>query len=156
MTLSFTFVVSSFVFFSITSSAPAGHQDSCVDVKASSLELNKIARNVSLEVSCFFLLQTISSFLLLKHYLLRRISEFENCSEFASQVMPVINKLHKDVTKCADSKGDWGAEKVSLWEKPYLCHYTLDRLFSFSIFTARVLSVGDPVHHTNGTTQKCM
>lgn len=101
----------------------------------------------------------------------------------------MINKLHTDVTKCADSKGEWGAV-VSLvikvfafdnstdtaclliglilqdlavgevtipeWEKPYLCHYILDRLFSFSIFTARVLSVGDPAHHTDGTTQKCM
>lgn len=102
----------------------------------------------------------------------------------------MINKLHTDATKCADSKGDWGAVEVSLvikvfaldsstdtacllivlilqdlafgkvtireWEKPYLCHYILDRLFSFSIFTARVLSVGDPAHHTDGTTQKCM
>lgn len=101
----------------------------------------------------------------------------------------MINKLHTDVTKCADSKGEWRAEKVSLvikvfaldsstdtacllivlilqdlavevtileWEKPYLCSYILDRLFSFSIFTARVLSVGDPAHHTDGTTQKCM
>uniref|UniRef100_A0A3Q2V035 Uncharacterized protein n=1 Tax=Haplochromis burtoni TaxID=8153 RepID=A0A3Q2V035_HAPBU len=82
--------------------------------------------------------------------LVRRISEFESCSEFASQVVPVINKLHTDVTK--------SVEEVTIpeWEKPYLCHYILDRLFSFSIFTARVLSVGDPAHHTEGTTQKCM
>uniref|UniRef100_A0A3Q4GX69 Uncharacterized protein n=1 Tax=Neolamprologus brichardi TaxID=32507 RepID=A0A3Q4GX69_NEOBR len=89
-------------------------------------------------------------------FLVGRISEFESCSEFASQVVPVINKLLTDVTKCADSKGEWGAEKVSLWEKPYVCSYILDRLFSFSIFTARVLSVGDPAHHTDGPTQKCM
>uniref|UniRef100_A0A669EH16 Uncharacterized protein n=1 Tax=Oreochromis niloticus TaxID=8128 RepID=A0A669EH16_ORENI len=78
--------------------------------------------------------------------LLRRISEFENCSEFASLLIVLILQ---DLPV---------GEEVAIreWEKPYLCHYTLDRLFSFSIFTARVLSVGDPVHHTNGTTQKCM
>uniref|UniRef100_A0A3B4F0K1 Uncharacterized protein n=2 Tax=Haplochromini TaxID=319058 RepID=A0A3B4F0K1_9CICH len=73
--------------------------------------------------------------------LVRRISEFERCSEFASQVVPDLAV---------------GEVTIPEWEKPYLCHYILDRLFSFSIFTARVLSVGDPAHHTDGTTQKCM
>lgn len=52
MAHSFTFAVLSLMFFSTASAAPAGHQESCVDVQTSSLELNKIARNVSLEVSC--------------------------------------------------------------------------------------------------------
>lgn len=52
MAHSFTFAVLSLLFFSTASAAPAGHQQSCLDVQTSSLELNKIARNVSLEVSC--------------------------------------------------------------------------------------------------------
>lgn len=52
MAHSFTFAVLSLMFFSTASAAPAGHQESCIDVQTSSLELNKIARNVSLEVSC--------------------------------------------------------------------------------------------------------
>ncbi|XP_076734578.1 uncharacterized protein LOC143414325 [Maylandia zebra] len=195
MAHSFTFAVLSLMFFSTASAAPAGHQESCVDVQTSSLELNKIARNVSLEarkglvtreeIQFSTLLVWMNSkdmcdpgtlkqeslpcfgkiIKVLDRYrsLVRRISEFERCSEFASQVVPVINKLHTDVTKCADSKGEWGAVDLAVgevtipeWEKPYLCHYILDRLFSFSIFTARVLSVGDPAHHTDGTTQKCM
>uniref|UniRef100_A0A3B5B127 Uncharacterized protein n=1 Tax=Stegastes partitus TaxID=144197 RepID=A0A3B5B127_9TELE len=42
------------------------------------------------------------------------------------------------------------------WEEAPLCHYTMDRLFSFSIFTARVFAVGDPTRHNEGSAQKCM
>lgn len=47
-------------------------------------------------------------------------------------------------------------EHIPRWQEKLLCHYTLDRLFSFSILTARVFAVGDPAGHAVGPTQKCM
>ncbi|MEQ2160359.1 hypothetical protein GOODEAATRI_032895, partial [Goodea atripinnis] len=47
------------------------------------------------------------------------------------------------------------AQPVEQWKEPLLCRYTLDRLFSFSILTARVFAVGDPAHHSEGSSQKC-
>lgn len=47
-------------------------------------------------------------------------------------------------------------DPIDQWEEDLLCHYTMDRLFSFSILTARIFAVGDPAHHTDGSAQKCM
>lgn len=43
------------------------------------------------------------------------------------------------------------------WMRDTLCtSYTFDRLFSFSILTARVFALGDPTRHTDGSAQKCL
>uniref|UniRef100_A0A3B4BK30 Uncharacterized protein n=1 Tax=Periophthalmus magnuspinnatus TaxID=409849 RepID=A0A3B4BK30_9GOBI len=48
-------------------------------------------------------------------------------------------------------------EPIQSWQKPLVCSYTMERLFSFSILTARVFSVGDPANHAeiHNTTKKC-
>uniref|UniRef100_A0A667YUZ2 Uncharacterized protein n=1 Tax=Myripristis murdjan TaxID=586833 RepID=A0A667YUZ2_9TELE len=45
---------------------------------------------------------------------------------------------------------------IKEWQKPLLCRYTLDRLFSFSIFTARVFGRGDPAHHADSSAGQCL
>uniref|UniRef100_A0A3Q1JU52 Uncharacterized protein n=1 Tax=Anabas testudineus TaxID=64144 RepID=A0A3Q1JU52_ANATE len=47
-------------------------------------------------------------------------------------------------------------QAIPFWQESLLCHYTMDRLFSFSILTARVFAVGDPSGHTEGSAQRCM
>lgn len=43
------------------------------------------------------------------------------------------------------------------WMRDTLCtSYTFDRLFSFSILTARVFALGDPIRHTDESAQKCL
>uniref|UniRef100_A0A3Q3KYB6 Uncharacterized protein n=1 Tax=Mastacembelus armatus TaxID=205130 RepID=A0A3Q3KYB6_9TELE len=83
-----------------------------------------------------------------------RVGGFQSCSEFVSKVKPVMQKLHKDMNTCVNSREGMTNEKH--WQEALLCHYTLDRLFSFSILTARVFAVGDPAHHAQGSVQKCM
>uniref|UniRef100_A0A3P8X5V2 Uncharacterized protein n=1 Tax=Cynoglossus semilaevis TaxID=244447 RepID=A0A3P8X5V2_CYNSE len=39
------------------------------------------------------------------------------------------------------------ARTTKAWEAELLCHYTMQRLYSFSIFTARVFAMGDPANH---------
>uniref|UniRef100_A0A4W6FAR0 Uncharacterized protein n=1 Tax=Lates calcarifer TaxID=8187 RepID=A0A4W6FAR0_LATCA len=83
-----------------------------------------------------------------------RVSGFQSCSAFASKVKPVMQKLHKDMSKCSISKEE--TEPILDWQEALLCHYTMDRLFSFSILTARVFAVGDPTHHAEGSAQTCL
>lgn len=45
---------------------------------------------------------------------------------------------------------------VPNWQKGLLCRYVLDRLFSFSILTARVFAVGDPAGHSVTLNQICV
>uniref|UniRef100_A0A3Q2XN73 Uncharacterized protein n=1 Tax=Hippocampus comes TaxID=109280 RepID=A0A3Q2XN73_HIPCM len=45
---------------------------------------------------------------------------------------------------------------IGTWKEDLLCQYILDRLFSFSILTARVFAVGHPAHHSQGGAHKCM
>uniref|UniRef100_A0A3Q1FQ93 Uncharacterized protein n=1 Tax=Acanthochromis polyacanthus TaxID=80966 RepID=A0A3Q1FQ93_9TELE len=77
-------------------------------------------------------------FNLLRSYiaLVEQVSGFQ-CCKFGEEVKPALNKLQDDMSKCVKSTGD-------------------RKLFSFSIFTARVFAVGDPTHHTEGSAQKCM
>ncbi|MEQ2199096.1 hypothetical protein XENOCAPTIV_024625, partial [Xenoophorus captivus] len=94
-----------------------------------------------------------------------RISSFESCSEFTGALKPALKKLHRDMSKCVRSLGgkqekepsvtNKEAQPVEQWKEPLLCRYTLDRLFSFSILTARVFAVGDPAHHSEGSSHKC-
>ncbi|XP_037629211.1 uncharacterized protein LOC119490069 [Sebastes umbrosus] len=97
-----------------------------------------------------------------------RLAGFESCSESVIKVTNKLHKLHQDMSKCVRSKKSGtdhqkesnsrkeDIQPVDLWEEALLCHYTMDRLFSFSIFTARVFAVGDPAHHTEGSAQRCM
>ncbi|TNN30463.1 hypothetical protein EYF80_059385 [Liparis tanakae] len=95
------------------------------------------------------------------------VAGFQSCSEFVSKVKPKMQKLHKDMKKCVKTKPGMNhimesptrkeeTRHTSHWEEDLLCHHTLDRLFSFSILSARVFAVGDPAHHTEGSAQKCM
>ncbi|XP_071402000.1 interleukin-23 subunit alpha-like [Centroberyx affinis] len=112
-------------------------------------------------------------FAVLKSYnsAIETVREFESCREFADTVKPELHRLHTDMERCVKSRGLNHQEEsqistqtkpvspgqpVSDWEKPLLCQYTMDRLFSFSIFTARVFGLGDPAHHTGASADKCM
>ncbi|KAM8829901.1 uncharacterized protein ACB058_018368 [Synchiropus picturatus] len=94
---------------------------------------------------------------------LQMVSEFHSCSEFVRKLKPTVLQIHQDIGRCAKSKSSLhetppliGApEKVAWLHEDYLCRYTLDRLFSFSILTARVFAVGDPARHSEGSAQKC-
>ncbi|XP_054602093.2 uncharacterized protein [Nothobranchius furzeri] len=93
------------------------------------------------------------------------ISAFDSCSEFTSIVKPALRKLHRDMSKCVRSLGGKHEkephvskvepEAVDQWKEAFLCHYVLDRVFSFSILAARVFAVGHPAHHDEGSSQKC-
>uniref|UniRef100_A0A3B5RBI6 Uncharacterized protein n=2 Tax=Xiphophorus TaxID=8082 RepID=A0A3B5RBI6_XIPMA len=82
-----------------------------------------------------------------------RISAFESCSEFTSTVNPALKKLHRDMGKCVRSKAEH--QPVEHWKEAYVCQYTLERLFSFSILTARVFAAGDPAQHSEGSAHRC-
>uniref|UniRef100_A0A8C4NSJ7 Uncharacterized protein n=1 Tax=Dicentrarchus labrax TaxID=13489 RepID=A0A8C4NSJ7_DICLA len=75
--------------------------------------------------------------------LMKRLEQFSSCARFASKVMPHISNEETH-------------PMMPRWEQNLLCRYTLDRLFSFSILTARVFAVGDPAHHADGSAQKCL
>uniref|UniRef100_A0A3B4XML4 Uncharacterized protein n=1 Tax=Seriola lalandi dorsalis TaxID=1841481 RepID=A0A3B4XML4_SERLL len=79
--------------------------------------------------------------LVLESYLsaVNDVAEFNSCSVFASEVKP-----------SSESSGS-----SARWKEALLCQYTMDRLFSFSILTARVFAVGDPAHHAEGSAQIC-
>lgn len=49
--------------------------------------------------------------------------------------------------------GSYGTDER--WEEQPLCLYTLERLYSFSILTARVFAAGNPAHHTAGLAHRC-
>uniref|UniRef100_A0A3Q1BUH9 Uncharacterized protein n=2 Tax=Amphiprion TaxID=80969 RepID=A0A3Q1BUH9_AMPOC len=90
-------------------------------------------------------------FSLLRSYiaLVEQVSGFQ-CCKFGEEVKPALDKfvlLLQEPVKMVP---------VEYWMEAPLCQYTMDRLFSFSIFTARVFAVGDPTHHTEGSAQKCM
>ncbi|CAJ1084590.1 uncharacterized protein LOC109985487 [Xyrichtys novacula] len=96
-----------------------------------------------------------------------KISKFESCSQFANKVKPALINFHRDVSICVRSRAGMehheesdasldDSQSLHPWQEPLLCHYTLDRLFSFSILSARVFAVGDPAHHSEGSAQKCM
>uniref|UniRef100_A0A3B3U2K4 Uncharacterized protein n=1 Tax=Poecilia latipinna TaxID=48699 RepID=A0A3B3U2K4_9TELE len=69
-----------------------------------------------------------------------RISAFESCSEFTS--------THHG--KKAEHQPVEGR-----WKEALVCQYTLERLFSFSILTARVFAAGDPAQHSEGSAHRC-
>uniref|UniRef100_A0A3Q0RW82 Uncharacterized protein n=1 Tax=Amphilophus citrinellus TaxID=61819 RepID=A0A3Q0RW82_AMPCI len=80
--------------------------------------------------------------------LVSRISGLKSCSDHVTKCLLIVLILQESHVGEEDA--------IQQWEKPYLCYYTLDRLFSFSILTARVFALGDPARHTSGTAQKCM
>ncbi|KAM6982004.1 uncharacterized protein LKV04_012700 [Tautogolabrus adspersus] len=95
------------------------------------------------------------------------ISGFQCCSQFANKVKPALHNLLRDMSRCVNSRTGMNQQKETHisaedtqplleWHEAPLCHYTLDRLFSFSIISARVFAVGDPAHHSDGSAQKCM
>ncbi|KAK5864226.1 hypothetical protein PBY51_001186 [Eleginops maclovinus] len=95
----------------------------------------------------------------------QRLSGFESCSKFASKLQPAMHKLHQDMSRCVHARvgrhlqqhlKEERLEVVDPWKQPSLCRFTLDRLFSFSILTARVFAVGDPSQHTAGSYHRCM
>ncbi|KAK9515197.1 hypothetical protein VZT92_025863 [Zoarces viviparus] len=96
-----------------------------------------------------------------------RVAGFQSCSEFVSKVKPAMQNLHKDMNKCVKTRTGTNHQMdshtskeethdIERWQEELLCHYTMDRLFSFSILSARVFAVGDPAHHAEGSAQKCM
>ncbi|KAK2897276.1 hypothetical protein Q8A73_013656 [Channa argus] len=184
--------------FASASCAPSGLHlhDGCADVRSSSLELNHIAKTVSIEArngsqdvidfstslvwmeakdlcdpgtlkqdsaSCIGkILDVLKSY----NSAIERIAEFQSCSQYVTKVKPAMQKVHKDMSACVSRRGmhhkkashlsSEVPQRIHRWQEALLCHYTMDRLFSFSIFIARVFAVGDPAHHTEGSAQKCM
>uniref|UniRef100_A0A3Q2NZI3 Uncharacterized protein n=1 Tax=Fundulus heteroclitus TaxID=8078 RepID=A0A3Q2NZI3_FUNHE len=88
----------------------------------------------------------------------KMISAFESCSELTSAVQPALNDL-SDPAVCFQQEHHVREEKLKddeHWKESYLCSYALDRLFSFSVLTARVFAVGDPARHSGGSAQQCV
>ncbi|XP_049921516.1 uncharacterized protein LOC126403102 [Epinephelus moara] len=186
------------VLLGAASCAPTGHplHDACGAVPSSSLELNDIARSVSIKArngskdvlnftttlgwmetkdmcdpetlkqqpaTCLGkMLNVLTSYM----SAVERVAGFESCSKFVKEVELPIHKLHKDMSSCVKSTAEIHHQKESStnkeetwpkghWKEIYLCQYTMDRLFSFSILAARVFAVGDPAHHTDIVAQKC-
>uniref|UniRef100_A0AAQ4QG39 Uncharacterized protein n=1 Tax=Gasterosteus aculeatus aculeatus TaxID=481459 RepID=A0AAQ4QG39_GASAC len=79
-----------------------------------------------------------------------RVAGFPSCSESVRKVKPLMQKVLKDMHKCVSTK------LVRNHPRDLRCYYIMDRLFSFSILSARVFAVGDPAHHTDGSAQNCM
>ncbi|XP_078806390.1 uncharacterized protein LOC144994062 [Oryzias latipes] len=97
----------------------------------------------------------------------KRISGFQSCMKPARKVEHALEKLQTDMRKCVKTLGglrdslnlvnsEEDTQPIEHWKEPLLCSYTLDRLFSFSVFTARVFAAGDPAQHTASSAQKCM
>ncbi|TMS15993.1 ORM1-like protein 2 [Larimichthys crocea] len=79
-----------------------------------------------------------------------RVSRFEICS-VANKVKPELSKMLDDMSRCVKHPKviiNEDTRTVERNEQPLLCRYTLDRLFSFSILTARVfaLAAAPPVY----------
>ncbi|TKS76689.1 hypothetical protein D9C73_010779 [Collichthys lucidus] len=84
-----------------------------------------------------------------------KVSRFEICS-VANKVKPALSKMLDDMNRCVKHPEAIITEDtrtVERNEQPLLCRYTLERLFSFSILTARVFALGDPALHTESSTQ---
>uniref|UniRef100_A0A3Q3F3I8 Uncharacterized protein n=1 Tax=Kryptolebias marmoratus TaxID=37003 RepID=A0A3Q3F3I8_KRYMA len=97
------------------SCAPTRHQDACAEVRSSSLDLNHFAKTASVKVRSY-------------------INIYKSDSDF--QAVPLDERLKEpDVSK------DKEPLPTENWNKTLLCRYTMDRLFSFSILTARVFAV---------------
>ncbi|CAL9703270.1 unnamed protein product [Knipowitschia caucasica] len=98
----------------------------------------------------------------------KSLSEFTSCP-VAHQMNPVLLQLHEDMSRCVKSRTEYNHHEDHIserkfqgfdnWTMELLCKYTMERLFSFSILTARVFSVGDPANHADSTeyadTPKC-
>ncbi|KAK7884407.1 hypothetical protein WMY93_027530 [Mugilogobius chulae] len=87
------------------------------------------------------------------------LAELKSCP-VAAEVVPVLRQLHKDMSSCVRSRTEYhphhkvdhiNFKSTEFWKEGLLCDYTMERLFSFSILTARVFSVGDPVNHAAPT-----
>ncbi|KAK5924418.1 hypothetical protein CgunFtcFv8_001287 [Champsocephalus gunnari] len=163
------------------------HEEPCLAVRNSSLQLNQLARTAAREArngsnniddftsdlawietkdlcdpetlkhnpeTCLEKLLHVSSSY---RSAVKRVSEFEKCSKFASKLQPAMLKLQRDMRRCVGARARGGAhlpqqpsdwlEAVERWQEASLCRFTLDRLFSFSVLTARVFAVGDPSLH---------
>uniref|UniRef100_A0A8C6WUS2 Uncharacterized protein n=1 Tax=Neogobius melanostomus TaxID=47308 RepID=A0A8C6WUS2_9GOBI len=78
------------------------------------------------------------------------VAEFKSCPS-AHKMNQVLKDLHDDMTKCF--KKDLGLKGT--WDEGLLCDYLMERLFSFSILTARVFYLGDPAKHAEPTGPAC-
>ncbi|XP_060914450.1 uncharacterized protein LOC132990297 [Labrus mixtus] len=95
------------------------------------------------------------------------IAGFPSCSQFANKVKPALHNLLRDMSRCVNSRTGMNQQEETpistedtqpphYWHDATFCHYTLDRLFSFSIVSARVFASGDPARHSDGSAQTCM
>ncbi|XP_020491503.2 uncharacterized protein [Labrus bergylta] len=95
------------------------------------------------------------------------ISKFRSCSQFANKVKPALHNLLRDMSRCVSAKTGMNQQEEThisaedtqpprYWHEAPFCHYTLDRLFTFSIISARVFARGDPAHHSDSSAQMCM
>ncbi|CAK6963788.1 hypothetical protein EYF80_059385 [Scomber scombrus] len=96
---------------------------------------------------------------------LKTVDRFPCCSGYVSSVKKALHNMETDMGKCVklseainhqEESHTSNGQGIRDYEQLILCHYTMDRLFSFSILAARVFAVGDPAHHTEGSVQKCM
>ncbi|TWW57003.1 hypothetical protein D4764_08G0009900 [Takifugu flavidus] len=89
---------------------------------------------------------------------LERFSNKESCPKLARTLIPTLGKLQKamaNVTTFSVPPVVTTGQTISSWEQEGLCLYTLNRLHSFSILTARIFAVGNPAHHMADSPQKC-
>uniref|UniRef100_A0A3B3I6S6 Uncharacterized protein n=1 Tax=Oryzias latipes TaxID=8090 RepID=A0A3B3I6S6_ORYLA len=84
------------------------------------------------------------------------IKKFSSCTILRlddRHLQELICHFKSQQNSVSSEEDTWPTEH---WYEPFLCSYTLDRLFSFSILNARVFAAGDPAQHTASSAQKCM
>ncbi|KAM9828131.1 uncharacterized protein ACBT44_020848 isoform 2-T2 [Syngnathus typhle] len=94
---------------------------------------------------------------------LDKVARFASCSASVSRVKPTSEALRKSVSACVQLNNDVSKEAEEprprpddvAWQEEPLCYYTLKRLFSFSLLTARVFAVGHPAAHSQGSAHVC-
>ncbi|CAL8367117.1 unnamed protein product [Lota lota] len=137
----FRCIVAIVFIFTCALGAPAGDrvEDACSSVQSSSSWLNKIARILSVET---------------------RIG-IANVTNFSSNI-PWMETQDKCDPGSLSNNPTFSAttvhhmEEDEMWEAADLCHYIMERLFSFSIISARVFALGDPAKHSHGSAGQCM
>uniref|UniRef100_A0AAV2LZH1 Peptidase metallopeptidase domain-containing protein n=1 Tax=Knipowitschia caucasica TaxID=637954 RepID=A0AAV2LZH1_KNICA len=93
----------------------------------------------------------------------KSLSEFTSCP-VAHQMNPVLLQLHEDMSRCVKSRTEYNHHEDHIserkfqgfdnWTMELLCKYTMERLFSFSILTARgKMNVGVAHSEVNPNTR---
>ncbi|CAL8319566.1 unnamed protein product [Merluccius merluccius] len=90
----------------------------------------------------------------------QKVGELQVCSRFTAQIEKVLQEFDSDMRRCARATRALHLPEFSvaaadpqqiqeddMWEADAMCHYVMERIFSFSVLAARVFALGDPARH---------